>query len=702
MADKDPEPHGTQRTLAQQRSAWLRQNGSAPNLQCGKEEMFQATLSLLAQIDGGTGTDLDAVPNLPGVNSPRTWRQYASALRTMGVIEEGRGALRLSADGEALLADASKTRLATLMAGRIRLFAEALGLLVRESLTVEEVNAILVDEYHLDWTTLSSTRVRLTWLEVLGLIEWLGDRKLSATTAGREILAKWDTVSPEAVSFEDDGSPVELPEAPPEITALLDQLAAPGAHESRNTYNIWVPSPSSDPSKIENMRISISAALEPIEKDDLLGFIARRFGLKRSSVESMLPFMRAGGFVQEIRRGVFAATPAARAWLSSGSDLDFIRILHAHMRFIGELVLVAEENSSRVDVYAAGAAFGLNKEKIRWLIAFLIEAELLIDTSWSSIQSTPLGRRFVQSLPLAPTPTSSEVVAATASPAAVESLSAEPLKLEAESVRAIASRLTRTANDPSAEGRASGVAFEMALEQAFTRLGFRAQRIGGSGNTDVLVQWYDDDLRLRSAIVDGKSTSSGHVAHGSVSDLAIATHQDKHSAEYVAIVAPAFSGDTIRDMAAKKGWVLVTAAEIGEVVEAADTVGLRPAEAAVLFETPDGLSRLADIIESRRRELDLVSLVVARLADESENDEAVSARDISLIERRSELSPTIDELISTVGTLATLDPNLLRIVSAAADPQHETYLLGDVRPAVARLRAFAKALEAGQSTSGRR
>lgn len=697
VAEKGNRDVTAEASIAQQRSLWLSQAASPPNLQCGKDEMLPRTRALVAAISEDGSVDLSARPSLSDRDAQLTWRQYSHALRGMGLVENRRGVLALTPDGSTFLADPAPSTLATLIAHRLRLFAEALALLAERPLTVDELNSELVSAYQLNWASLSNARQRLTWLEVLGLIEWLGDRKLTATDAGRAILGTWILVSPAAVLQEDDGAKEILTAPPAEISTLLDSLSRdPATQDSRTTYNIWVPSPSSDPSKIENMKTSVSAASEPIAKDELLEFIADRFGLKRSSVESMLPFMRAGGFVQEVRRGMFVATPAAKAWLRSGADIDFVRILHAHMRFVGELIRAADENVPRSEVYAEGSRFGMNKDKIRWLIAFLVEAGLLIDTSWSSVQATPAGRRFIKDLPLADPPTADSVPPRSAAAEKWDRGTMRGADHELESVEA---QLLRTASDPGADGKGAGVAFEASIESAFRRLGFRAQRIGGSGNTDVLVQWYDREQQLRTAVVDGKSTSSGQVSHTSVSDVAISTHKDKHSAEFVAIVAPSFSGDTIRDMAVKKKWVLITATELGEIVAACDSLGLRPADLGALFETPDGLARVSQLIDARQREMDMISLVISRLRDEVESDEAVSPRDISLMERRSEYAPTLDELIATFALLLKLDAHIVRVVDASQDAKHETYQIGDIRPAASRLRALAAALERGLSPS---
>lgn len=681
------QPSGTA-SLVGQRNKWLRQASSAPNLPCGKDEMIPLTLELVGMIDAGEVGDLDARPRLSSVNSPKTWRQYAYVLGPMGLVQNRRGVLCLTGEGSKFLADRSRSRLASLMADRIRLFAEVLGLLVHEPLTVEEVNAELVESYSLEWKTVGNARIRMTWLEIFGLIEWLGERKLGATPEGHALFPAWKIVTPEALNIHSATDTVDIPEAPDDISSLLDRLSAtPDAHDARNAYNIWVPSPKNHPNKIENMRTSIAAAAEPIEKEALLGFIADRFSLKRRSVDSMLPFMRAAGLLHEIRRGVFVATAAAKAWLQSGSDIDFIRVLHANMRFIGELIRAAKTNVSRSDMYQEGVRYGLNKEKVRWLIFFMLESGLLVETSWSSIQATPTGLSLIETLPLSEPP-----IAESPAELAVHSALAPQAPNETEAVQIVDS-LIRTSIDPYADGGTSGAAYERHIEKTFQHMGFRAQRIGGSGETDVLVQWYDSNRSLQAAIVDGKSTTSGRVDHTSVSDVAIETHREKHTAEFVAIIAPSFSGATIRSVAQKRQWALITARELGQVVTSADSLGLRPAEIGMLFAVPDGLSRLTDLIAARQRRLDIASLVISRLKVEMETGDALSARDIWLTERGSQLAPNTDELLETFTLFEHLDSDIVRRIEHPPDPR--TYQIGDVRAAAKYLRALAAAIEGG-------
>ena len=78
---------------------------------------------------------------------------------------------------------------------------------------------------------------------------------------------------------------------------------------------------------------------------------------------------------------------------------------------------------------------------------------------------------------------------------------------ESNKLDIISERLRVAAVNPVAEGKLSGVAFEEAISDLFSYMGFRAEHIGGSGNTDVIVKWkQNDDMVV--AILDGKSKSS--------------------------------------------------------------------------------------------------------------------------------------------------------------------------------------------------
>lgn len=70
--------------------------------------------------------------------------------------------------------------------------------------------------------------------------------------------------------------------------------------------------------------------------------------------------------------------------------------------------------------------------------------------------------------------------------------------------------------------------FEIALEKFFTELGFRCKRIGGSGETDILV------LEPVRFIVDGKSTKAD--AKSAINFTRIKRHMKEKGGEFMVIV----------------------------------------------------------------------------------------------------------------------------------------------------------------------
>ncbi|GAA1347407.1 hypothetical protein [Saccharothrix algeriensis] len=480
---KSVDSHAAAPQLAAQRALSREQASSIPSLPGGKAVWLPLVLELVRQVGDGRAVDLDANAELSfdiGEIEPRqggaapklkpaTWRDYYSFLRGLRLAESTAGKIHLTATGLKLQSDPTPERLSVILADRIRLFAEVLSLISEEPLTVDEVNDRIQTRYGQSWRSKGNTRSRMDWQDVLGLIEAVGNRRWQITQAGRTLLDGRMIVTPQAFNGEHEQI-VEISEPPVEIAAMLDDFSTSNrTHESRSTYNIWVPSPSSDPNKVENLRTIINAAFERIERDELFSFISRRFNLKRSSVESMLPFMRASGVLVEVGRGVFEATPAARAWIESGDDLNFIRILHANMRFVGELIRAVENDVTRNEMYSEAALFGLNTEKCRWIASFLLDTGLIEEPRYGSLKATPRGAALAAELPLADVP-NLQIAHRD------QAVSDQPVKEEQHlGLREVLVRLSR---EPLAGGESSGRAFENAIRDTFLALGFEARAVG--------------------------------------------------------------------------------------------------------------------------------------------------------------------------------------------------------------------------------
>lgn len=558
-------------------------------------------------------------------------------------------------------------------------------------ITIEEVNKIIRDKYHLNWTNLNNTRRRMDWLEVLGLIQMIGNRKWDITAEGKDALKEWILVSPESIDkFDSDTVDFEIADPPIEIAILLQRLNdSPESHKKRSTYNIWAPSPNC----IENLYVITQFASERIDRKKLFELVKKRFNLKTSSVEGMMPFLRVSGLIEEVGRNVYLATTAAKAWLETGYDLDFIRLIHSNFQFVGEMIREAENNIVRNDLYEKAKMYGMNVAKCRWIASFLLEAGLLEEPQYLHLKATPLGMAFISELPLA------DAKVFETEESEISDCEQNSTTPHIEKIDEIINRLHSASRDPVAEGKASGVAFEEAIAEIFSFMGFDAKRIGGAGNTDVVVHWKDKEGKTITAILDGKSKSGGQVSHTDISDVAIDTHKDKHNADYVAIVGPNFSGDTIINHAKKKGFALITDTELSEITRAAKSYGLGLDEIALLFQVPNGLSNLGELIALKQRELDLISVVISEFYKEGDSFDCLSPRDLLLLLRKTEISPSLEELTDVFELLSRPEIDVLHSINKVHSPEMIMYTLNDTSRAANHLRALAAAIDKGASVS---
>ena len=132
----------------------------------------------------------------------------------------------------------------------------------------------------------------------------------------------------------------------------------------------------------------------------------------------------------------------------------------------------------------------LNTEKARWIAGFLLEAGLLEEPHYLHLKATPLGNCFVRDLPLIDESIYKEKQETDAVAAMIDSDD-----FHADETEQLFNRLHAAAIDPMAEGKGAGVALEERIADIFRFMGFEAKRVGGSGDTDVIVRWKDDNGR---------------------------------------------------------------------------------------------------------------------------------------------------------------------------------------------------------------
>lgn len=517
----------------------------------------------------------------------------------------------------------------------------------------------------------------------------IGERKWKVTDLGKEMLLNWILINPEIIeSMESDFEDIEIQDPPIEIASLLQSLKNnPKMHKERCTNNLWVPSPN----RIENLRTIVQICGTKISKNDLFELIEHEFNLRISSVESMLPFLKASGLIQEVGRNIYLTTPVANAWLETSNDLDLIRILHCNMKCVGEVLEFANDDVVRNNIYDYAKQYGMNNEKMRWIIGFLLEASLVSEPQYLHIKTTNLGKKLLDELPLEKI--SNEVDEKENNDK--DKIIKANIDTENEEFTEICNKLHIAASDPTAENKAPGLAFEEAITSMFRFMGFKSEPIGGSGDTDVVLRWEDEDDNNYIAIVDGKSKSSGSVSHIDISDVAIDTHKEKNSANYVIIVGPGFSGDTIRNFARKKEYALITDQQLIDIARTADELGLSLNEISTAFKVPDGLSQLEELVSIKKRNLEIISEVVKTFCLEQSQLGSLSPRDVFLLLRNTNISPLLEELIICFDTLSSSQIGILNKVDKTGVAENIKYTMFNVKRTSNYLIALAKSLNKG-------
>ena len=110
---------------------------------------------------------------------------------------------------------------------------------------------------------------------------------------------------------------------------------------------------------------------------------------------------------------------------------------------------------------------------------------------------------------------------------------------------------------------------------------------------------------------------------------------------------------------------------------------------------PNGLSQLDELITARKRELDIITLVVKTFVKEQEAMDSLSARDLYFLLRSTNLSPSLEELLNTFETLSKGELGILSKVKSASAAENTTYSMMGGEHSVSRLRATASAIENG-------
>lgn len=526
----------------------------------------------------------------------------------------------------------------------IRFVGEFLSELREGGLTREQLREIASEKYRLGWSTLDQVIRRCTWLQATGMVELRYDHKMVLTQDGRTLLETLNVTDPAVIvlgSSEVDIDPASLPSPDLRIQEMLDELTEESLRK-RSTPGLYIPKGhNSLYDSLASLRIQLDGISPRTTKNDYIRHCVEEFGSKESSAISALDTLRHTGLVRQSGFNMFDATEVAHAWLESGEDLDLVRIFHAHVRCVGELITLLNEAASIAELTEEinkRYAVKLNSGPLRQRLQLLRECELVDYAPASTYVATSRGRAFASTLRLeAPIPAEDRIIEQTQVPPADREISA------------LIDELRSAARDFRQPTR-----FEKAVVTTFHRLGLSAEHLGGSGETDVLVKIDKNPTSQVRVIVDAKATSHASVLEHAIDFTTLEEHRRQHDASHVALVAIGFESGRIIKRARDNNVALISVDELAAVLDRHETAPLTPLELLALFKVRQTKEPWA---EADRRNL-LIAAVARAIAEEAEyveeSGESFSAKDIHKnVRREIDPLPSMDEIRVILDLLAS-------------------------------------------------
>ena len=328
-----------------------------------------------------------------------------------------------------------------------------------------------------------------------------------------------------------------------------------------------------------------------LSEESLRRRFAEQFRLTAKASANRISFLKRSGLVNA-SASACGAGPATMEWMQSGDSGLLIRQIHSTTRFIGEMLdELREPRSAEELLYCANEHFSMgwmSTMQINNRRGWLQSAGLLTPVAAEKLALTEMGIEFLAANacepPMLERQENSEVLTRLDSLArrAPHRHDVKPTLELRSGVPKLASVVAAT--EPHSSSDANGghslearirqdaldtgdpARFEKTVRDAFEFLGFVAQHLGGSGQTDVLVQAFHGVDRYRVA-VDAKTTASGSLKDQQVNWATLVEHRRQHDADYSLVIGPKPSGASLMKFAKTYGVTVLSSEELAVLCE---------------------------------------------------------------------------------------------------------------------------------------
>lgn len=441
---------------------------------------------------------------------------------------------------------------------------------------------------------------------------------------------------------------------------------------------------------------------EPIAPEVLAARMMHQYATGGENVRLALRFLKMVGFLRVESHGC-NLPDVMQSWLRDGDSTPLMVILHHKVRLIGEMLAAVDDpmKTSELhhwanDRYRTGwKTTGQIAIRVAWLrSAGLMRRDNL------RLYRTDAGSAFLDLVVVEPPFDGADVLPHLAVPAPLtpgrerEPQHADPLPdpesaKQSGPVDELADRIVGASTDTRNPGQ-----FESVVCEAFNFLGFDAEHLGGSGDTDVLI-----DARLGRGTsyrvtIDAKTTSAPALQDQQVDWVTLSEHRSKHGADYSMLVGPNPSTRRLLERARSQGVAVLSAEALAGLCRshAARPLGLADYKSMFQYGGTADLAHIEQQSDQAGKLAALAGRLLDAIGEDAERFGPVIARDLHRGLARDEGNIVATEA-EIQGLLDTLASPLVGAIQG--DPDSGYVLACSPTVTAERLRILGGALSAG-------
>lgn len=397
------------------------------------------------------------------------------------------------------------------------------------------------------------------------------------------------------------------------------------------------------------------------EKPEFAEWMRATFGSSVNAADLVRVFLTRISLLRE-SRGVLHLTDEAQGWSRTQDPAFAIALLHSRVRFIGEMLAFLDRPAAIEDIRQyANAEYGMvwsTRAQVDRRRGWLQSAGMLHLNDEGKLAIAPAGEELLARLDVAPRPLPSAQLPSSTDADIVPSSATAAVEVVGAAATSLMSSFRRAATNT-----ADSTEFERLTAEVFRSLGFVAEHLGGSGNTDVLViapLGPGDGYRVT---IDCKTTSHEAVSDAQIDWITLQEHRTQHQAEFSAVIGPAFRASRVEQRARAARVVLLDVDGIAGLCAQHAEVPLGLDVYRRIFDPSEtaALEAVASIAEEERRWLTLTAEVIRVINELQSSEGPLVARDVYWnVSRDLDATVSVGDIELTIAALASPAIGLLR------------------------------------------